>query len=83
VDHESSSAAVTLLDRIATVAKILIMEARQDGTGGGEGNKDVTKRQLASDFPLEIVIMCPHLGGSYRLEEEQIDRIYKIIGDGI
>jgi hypothetical protein len=83
VDHESSSAAVTLLDRIATVAKILIMEARQDGTGGGEGNQDVTKRQLASDFPLEIVIMCPHLGGSYRLEEEQIDRIYKIIGDSI
>lgn len=78
---------LTLADRIASVAKILIKETTEtssttsisnNGSGDRASNGRTKSRSSTEKHPLEVVIISPRLG-CHRLEGKQLEAIQELI----
>ena len=77
--QQHSRGVVSLADRIANLAKILIKEMNNDSKAKIDKIRN-DDSSLSSLFPLEIVLISPRLG-CHRLDNKQIQAIQQLINE--
>jgi hypothetical protein len=90
LDFQKSTPPPTLSERIAYIAKILYQETAII-KNSNKNKKDATISTKASSInesetpivvPSEVVVISPRLGGCHRLDEQQLERIRKLMLQG-